>query len=116
MLIPVNTHFKNMRCSILNRQGFDWQVVWYIVKTRDCSIAKYDAYRTEFGQMSMLTCPHCRQPTKYSFADEFDRVDAGRFICGNCKKEFFALNNVAMTEREFQANLESLRRARAYAS
>ena len=63
----------------------------------------------------MLTCPHCLQSTKYSFADEFDRVDAGRFICGNCKKEFFALNNVAMTKKEFQANLKSLRGDHAYA-
>ena len=66
-------------------------------------------------QMIMLTCPHCRHQTKYSFADEFDRVNAGRFICGNCAKEFFALDNVPMTKSEFYANLKTYRRNPAYA-
>jgi len=64
----------------------------------------------------MLKCPHCLQSTRYSFADEFDRVDAGRFICGNCKKEFFVLDNVAMTKKEFQAKRKSPPGDRAYAS
>jgi transposase-like protein len=79
-------------------------------------LAKYDPHDAALRQMNMLTCPHCHQSTKYSFADEFDR-DAGRFICGNCKKEFFALNNnEVMAKKEFQANLKSLRGDRAYAS
>jgi transposase-like protein len=58
----------------------------------------------------MLTCPHCRRQTTYSFAAEFNRVDAGRFICGHCKKEFFVLDNVPLTKRQYAAKIKVPRR------
>jgi transposase-like protein len=54
----------------------------------------------------MLTCPHCGQPTNYPFAAEFNRVDAGRLICGHCKKEFFVLDNVPLTKRQYAARIK----------
>jgi transposase-like protein len=62
----------------------------------------------------MLTCPHCGEQTTYPFAVEFDRVDAGRFICGHCQKEFFVLDNVTMTKEEYDVKIKiKPKRARA---
>jgi transposase-like protein len=61
----------------------------------------------------MLTCPYCGQQTRYAFAAEFDRVDAGRFICGHCKKEFFVLDNVPLTTRQYAAKIKVPRRRKA---
>jgi transposase-like protein len=58
----------------------------------------------------MLTCPHCGEQTTYPFAAEFKCVDAGRFICGHCKKEFFVLDNVPMTKKQYAAKIKVPRR------
>ena len=55
----------------------------------------------------MLTCSHCGKETTYPFAAEFKRADAGRFICGDCKKEFFVLDNVPMTKRQYAVKIKS---------
>ena len=64
------------------------------------------AWILQLGQCPMLTCPHCGKETTYPFAAEFKRADAGRFICGHCKKEFFVLDNVPMTKRQYAAKIK----------
>jgi len=51
----------------------------------------------------MFTCPHCGQQTAIPCAEEFQWIDAGRFICEHCEKEFLVLDNVAMPEQDYAA-------------
>jgi hypothetical protein len=61
------------------------------------------------GEYSVLRCPHRGQQTRYPFADELDRADAGRFICGFCAREFFVLDAAPLTAEQF-ADITSIRR------
>jgi transposase-like protein len=63
----------------------------------------------------MLTCPHCGEQTTYPYAAEFEWVDAGRFICAHCQKEFFALHNLPMTKEQFDAQIKARRTSWAHA-
>jgi hypothetical protein len=88
-------------------------LLWYRVEVGDP--ATFAALGSERPNVTfcMLTCPHCGQPTNYPFAAEFNRVDAGRFICGHCKKEFFVLDNVPLTKRQYAARIKGQRQRAA---
>lgn len=48
----------------------------------------------------MVLCPHCKAQTAIPCG--FDTIDVGRFTCEHCLTEFLIIDNVPMTEEQYQ--------------
>ena len=48
---------------------------------------------------------------QYRFIAEFERIDAGRFVCKHCTREFFVIDNLPMTETEFMGKIKVVLKA-----
>ena len=50
----------------------------------------------------MFTCPHCGRKTLVFCEDQFETIEMGRETCEHCQQEFLIVNDVPMTEQEYQ--------------
>jgi transposase-like protein len=54
--------------------------------------------------ISEVACPYCKLQT--NIPGGFDEIDVGRFTCELCRSEFLIIDNVPMTQEQYQSRAQ----------